>query len=89
MVFMLRYDRLESAGKATVIVLKVTMLIEYGYIANKQGVGILRKAINENSGYWEWNLYCGRVLSRISRADKCKDVAPGQEQVGSMLGTHV
>jgi hypothetical protein len=53
MVFMLRYDQLESAGKATVFAHKGTMLIEYRYIANMRGATILRKAIDEYSGHWE------------------------------------
>jgi hypothetical protein len=86
---MLRFDQLGSAGKATVVALRGAMLLEYGYTGNKLGLQFLQKALELDPEYWEWNLYCGKVVSRIQRAEKFKGKAPGQEQVGYMLGTHM
>lgn len=89
MVFMFRYDQLGNAGKATVTALKGAILLEYGYMGNKLGLPFLKKALELDPEYWEWNLYCGKVLSRIRQAEKFKGKTPEQEQVGYILCIHV
>lgn len=89
MVYMLRYDQLGNAGKATVTALRGAILLEYGYTGNKLGLQFLQKALELDPDYWEWNLYCGKVLSRIRQTEKFKGKAPEQEQVGYMVDTHV
>jgi hypothetical protein len=78
---MLRYDQLGRAGKATVTALRGAMLLEYGYTGNKLGLQFLQKALELDPEYWEWNLYCGKVLSRIQQVEKFKGRVPEQEQV--------
>ncbi|XP_033608450.1 uncharacterized protein LOC111867123 isoform X2 [Cryptotermes secundus] len=75
------YDQLGSTGKATVSALRGAILLEYGYLGNKLGLPFLKKALELDPEYWEWNLYCGKVLSRIRQAEKFKGKTPEQEQV--------
>lgn len=81
MVHVLRYDQLGSAGKATVAALRGAMLLEYGYTGNKLGLQFLQKALELDPDYWEWNLYCGKLMSRIRRVEQLKGEEPGQEEV--------
>jgi hypothetical protein len=81
MVHLLRYEQLGSAGKATVAALRGAMLFEYGYTGNKLGLQFLQKALELDPEHWEWNLYCGKVMSRIRQVEKFKGGPPGQEEV--------
>jgi hypothetical protein len=80
-VCVLRYEQLGDAGKATVAALRGAMLFEYGYTGNKLGLQFLQKALELDPEYWEWNLYCGKVMSRIRQVEKYKGGPPGQEEV--------
>lgn len=81
MVHVLRYEQLGSAGKATVAALRGAMLLEYGYTGNKLGLQFLQKALELDPDYWEWNLYCGKVMSRVRRVEKFGGEGPGEEEV--------
>jgi len=80
-VHVLRYKQLGSAGKATVAALRGAMLLEYGYTGNKLGLQFLQKALELDPDYWEWNLYCGKVMSRVRWMEKFRGEEPGEEEV--------
>ena len=88
MVHVLRYEQLGSAGKATVAALRGAMLLEYGYTGNKLGLQFLQKALELDPDYWQWNLYCGKVMSRVRRVEKYRGEEPGEEEVRVILDTH-
>jgi len=87
-VHVLRYEQLGSAGKATVAALRGAMLLEYGYTGQKLGLQFLQKALELDPDYWEWNLYCGKVMSRVRRMEKFRGEEPGEEEVRGILNTH-
>jgi len=83
-----RYEQLGSAGKATVAALRGAMLLEYGYTGNKLGLQFLQKALELDPDYWEWNLYCGKVMSRVRRVENFGGEELGEEEVRGILDTH-
>lgn len=87
-VHVLRYEQLGSAGKATVSALRGAMLLEYGYTGNKLGLQFLQKALELDPDYWEWNLYCGKVMGRVRQVEKFGAGEPGQEEVRGIIDTH-
>jgi hypothetical protein len=84
----LRYERLGSAGKATVAALRGAMLLEYGYTGNKLGFQFLQKALELDPDYWEWNLYCGKLMSRMRRMVNFTGEEPEVEEVRDIFDTH-
>jgi hypothetical protein len=84
----LRYEQLGSAGKATVAALRGAVMLEYGYTGNKLGLQFLQKALELDPDYWEWNMYCGKVMSRVRRVEKFRGSEPGQEEVQCILDIH-
>jgi hypothetical protein len=63
------------------------MLLEYGHIGNKLGLQFLQRALELDSDYWEWNLYCGKVMGRLRRIERPNGGEPRQEEVGGMFST--
>ena len=68
--------------------LRGAMLLEYGYTGNKLGLQFLQKALELDPDYWQWNLYCGKVMSRVRRVEKYRGEEPGEEEVRVILDTH-
>jgi len=77
----LRYEQLGSAGKAAVAALRGAILLEYGYTGNKLGLQFLQKALELDPDYWEWNLYCGKLMGRVRQVEKFRGQQPGKEEV--------
>lgn len=72
---------MNPVSKATIFALRGAILCEYGYVGNSLGLQWLKEAQSLDPDYWEWNLYCGKVLGRVRRNENSPSGAPTEEEV--------
>ncbi|KAJ4445972.1 hypothetical protein ANN_12658, partial [Periplaneta americana] len=75
------YNQLGRAGQAMVSALRGAILMEYGFTGNQLGLQFLQHALELDPNHWEWNLYCGKVLGRLRRVEKCNGSVPSAEEL--------
>ncbi|KAJ9580051.1 hypothetical protein L9F63_004288, partial [Diploptera punctata] len=75
------YENFGNVGKATILAVKAAMILEYGYSGNQLGLEYMKEAQELDPDHWEWNLLCGKIISRLRRVEGASTKKPTEEEL--------